>query len=474
MSRISDICSSAVRPPAGILIEVLGTDSNGNDVELEWTGNNVMNASFKCHIDPTGKTLPYMELVWKEFYYGKLNSDNYPEIYENVMKHMLVTVNFTYEIEERYTWDDIGNYTWSSRSSRTWSEFLRQNISVLGKSWGLFLTAKPTIEGNIITWTARDLLYFLNSNVEKAFEGGGGIPFDNPLRWLLLNEQFNFVNSPSIYDMLGDQGSSFFSGSDDLDKMVVLKGTTKNLLKDYASIRSCYLTFGYGGVLKIEKFSDLVNQSTSKFTFSRNLMRSNPSLTTNIGLSAYSFKRYYHFLDSSNVSEREATISEIRYDSSGNGYMYAEYDFGSLGTSNLEYDEGTVIAKKGYYIGSQFLGAPDVIEVTPLVTSSTDEYILNRNQGEVYTEDNPINPYDKNSDYIWEKLDILEDWYDENVYSMEIDSLCNLSLDCGDLVEVETNLYDGDETITKKAIIVGIELKFNGTIKQKTYLHEVN
>ena len=56
---------------------------------------------------------------------------------------------------------------------------------------------------------------------------------------------------------------------------------------------------------------------------------------------------------------------------------------------------------------------------------------------------------------------------------MELKSLANVALETGDLVTVPTNLFNGDERVIKNAVVVGIELEYNGALKQKTLLHEV-
>ena len=57
---------------------------------------------------------------------------------------------------------------------------------------------------------------------------------------------------------------------------------------------------------------------------------------------------------------------------------------------------------------------------------------------------------------------------------MVLNSLSNVALETGDLVTVPTNLFNNDERVIKNAIVVGIELEYNGALKQKTLLHEVN
>jgi hypothetical protein len=57
---------------------------------------------------------------------------------------------------------------------------------------------------------------------------------------------------------------------------------------------------------------------------------------------------------------------------------------------------------------------------------------------------------------------------------MIINSLHNVAIEPGDFVEAETNLYDGDNPITKKGVVLSFELTYNGKLSQKTVVHEVD
>ena len=72
------------------------------------------------------------------------------------------------------------------------------------------------------------------------------------------------------------------------------------------------------------------------------------------------------------------------------------------------------------------------------------------------------------------RKDFLNNYF-SNSSSINFETLANLSLETSDIIEVNTNLYDeaGNEII-KKAIIVEIELVYNGSLKQKIKAHGVN
>ena len=103
---------------------------------------------------------------------------------------------------------------------------------------------------------------------------------------------------------------------------------------------------------------------------------------------------------------------------------------------------------------------------------SYDEKITVGLRGDSYVEDNRLNPYSASSTYMKNRANNLNKWYSSK-YTIEIESLSNFALELGDLIQVETNLYSGSNQITKNAIILQIEMTYNGTLKQKTYAHEV-
>ena len=170
--KFLEIVKSNVRPPIKPVITVTGKDANGNNVSLTWKSNNIIDMSYKRGIDPTGQTLPYMELTWKEFYFGKLNSDNYPEKYENVVKYLMVDLSFELEHKTFRTWGDVSQFTWAELSTTfgNWGNVKKEKTSFsISSIPKMMLLAKPTIDGHTITWTARDFMYFLDIDKYVSF-----------------------------------------------------------------------------------------------------------------------------------------------------------------------------------------------------------------------------------------------------------------------------------------------------------------
>lgn len=465
--KFLELMQSNIRPKIEPTITVMGQDSNGSPVVLSWSPNNIQSMTYKRGIDPVGRTLPYMELTWTEIYYGKLNAENYPEKYNNIVKYMAVELSFEQSLGFFNTWKDLfsAGYTWKSvfEQFKTWKGVKRGVSKETIKLPTMFLVAKPTIQGQTITWTARDLFYFLNQTHAKSFSEN--INYRNPIRWFLLDERGNFRNSSEIFEALTQTQSRATSDVDgNIDKIIVFDGTTKNILMNYASIRNYYWDFENGHAV-LKKMYDLVDKTAVDdvvFNFSSNIIREYPQLTENLDMSAYSFKQYFAEID--NESEYTLSPSEtITY----KGATFYKFLFKGLGVPN---------SSSGYSISNVAKDSIDTansVTVAPVNFNNYENTINIDNVGEVFVEDNPLNPYSSSDSFIIKRANILNSWFGSKKYSMELNSLSNVALETGDLVTVPTNLFNNDERVIKNAIVIGIELEYNGVLKQKTLLHEV-
>ena len=478
--KFLEIVNSNVRPPIKPTITVSGTDVNNNEVSLTWKSNNIIDMSYKRGIDPTGQTLPYMELTWKEFYFGKLNAQNYPEKYNNVVKYMKVDLSFTQEITKLNTWGDFKNTLWSVLGKSTWGEIFKTDNSETVYFPTMFLVARPVIEGHTITWTARDLLYFLNENVSHCFHSN--IPWKNHLRWLLLNEIGNFSRNFDIVDGLllsnnDIENSTLTSLNRDAVAMVAFEGNTKNLLKNFALVQNFYLDFS-GNKIVPKDFITLVRSSSKipVFKFAKKIMREYPKLIRNTDISSFSIKRYYVQEKPDEQYQLEPAEILTYEDADGSSFDYGKYIYKGWGKSTAQSSQmGGFISKDAWSKVAD--GADNAITVTPVEINGIIETWDNTDKkttGETYVEDNPLNYLGYAETASVSKKLCLNSWHSSDKYSIELNSLSNVALEMGDLVEVETNLYDNSgKFLTKRAVIIGIEMTYNGTLKQKTLLHEV-
>lgn len=481
-NKFLEIVKSNVRPQILPQIKVSGTDVNGNNVSLTWKSSNITEFSYKRGIDPTGQTLPYMELTWKEFYFGKLNAQNYPEKYENLVKYMVVELSFTQKTSQYHTWNDFKALPWGSLglTYSSWGDLFKTNQSETVTLPSMFLVARPTVEGHTITWTARDLLYFLNENVSQCF--ASSIPWRNQLRWLLLNEIGNFSRNFDMVDGLKSsndniKNSTLSALKRTADSVVICEGITKDLLKNLSLTQNCFVDFT-GNKISVNSFLAFVS-TTSKtpvFKFTKKIMREYPKLTTNTDISSFSIKRYYVQEKTDEKYQLEPAEFIQHTDSFGTVLNVGHYIYKGYGLSTADSSSEIHISKEAY--NKIIENTDSTITVTPVEINDIEMFWDNNEKksvGETYVEDNPVNYLD-----VWETASVqkrasLNEWYSSNKYSMEINSLSNVALETGDLVEVETNLYNNSGNyLTKRAIIVGIELTYNGVLKQKTLVHEVN
>ncbi len=508
-----EIVNSNVRPKIEPYITVSGDDENGNYTEIQWKPSNIIDMTYKRGIDPTGQTLPYMELTWKEFYFGKLNESNYPEKYNNIVKYMKVELYFRQDTSKfntwgdvlggiggdedagvtKTTWDDFStdtwneltgtwdspagsllsvvseeDYIWGDYTPKTWGDIFKSNTFVDIKLPSLILTAKPTIQGHTITWVARDALSFFNEKITKSFQIG--IPEANVFKWLFLNERGNFLSSESIATFTSNSQSNIPDNLPTLDSLVVFNGYTKDLLKNFASTRGYYWDFkvtngGYtyaemmpfAGVAGLTSFFDPV------FKFETKIMKSYPEIIQGKSISSYSRTKHLWEFDEENAYTMTPTESLQYTDSVGNVLNYYRFIYKGLGVSTVENE---IISTEAYNL------LPEEITVTPVVERTTKEIQNNNKVGEAYIEDNPL--YYKDPQWGTPRIDMLNVWYSSDKCDMVINSLHNVAIEPGDFVEVETNLYDGNNPITKKGVILSFELTYNGKLSQKTVVHEVD
>lgn len=463
--KFLELMQSNIRPKIEPTIAAKGQDGEGNQIVLTWNPSNIQEMTYKRGIDPVGRTLPYMELTWTERYYGKLNAENYPEKYSNVAKYMAVELSFEQSLGFFNTWKNLfaEGYTWKSvlEQVKTWRGVKRDVLKETVKLPTMFLAANPTVQGQTITWTARDLFYFLNQTQTKSFDKN--INYRNPIRWFLLAERGNFRNSNEIFDAITATQRKAISDVDgNIDKTIVFDGSTKNLLMNYASTRNYYWDFENGYAV-LKSFADLNVKTTADFEFSTNIIREYPKLTENLDISLYSFKYYRQGLDAEN-SYTLSPAETITY----KGAKFYKFLFKGLGVPS---------SSSEYSISSVAKETVDIVEnitVTPVHSNGYEDTITIDRVGEVFFEDNPLNHYWGTDSFIQQRANILSNWFGSKKYSMELNSLSNVALETGDLVSVPTNLFKGDTRVVKNAIVVGIELEYNGALKQKTLLHEVN
>jgi hypothetical protein len=68
---------------------------------------------------------------------------------------------------------------------------------------------------------------------------------------------------------------------------------------------------------------------------------------------------------------------------------------------------------------------------------------------------------------------LLDKYFNKECNVLSFECAPNFFVEPMDFVSVETNMYDGENKITKSGVVVEQELKYNGAFIQKNIVHEV-
>lgn len=479
MIEVSDaykeLVKSNIRPKCEPVIKVSGLDDNGNEVELIWQAKNIKDMTFKRGIDPVGRELPYLELTWTEIYTGEFNETNYPEKYNNIAKYMEVELSFVQDLSFYNTWKTIFNSgtTWRDLLSKTWKQVknkVSQEIITMPK---MFLSARPTISGQTITWVAKDLLSFANEKQIYEFKGGENVTLKNVISYFILNMRGVFLNSQNLFNAYTNTATNLLNQNniqDVIDKRIICDGSSNNIILNLASIYNYYWDFK-NDILILNKF----NPSSVDFAFSKKILFSYPKIENSTSISSYCFKHRIVETDATSAYYRKPSqitsygnnVYLIRYFLDGYGEAYQDSDNLS---ERLNIGDINIARLPGVFQNPNNVN----IYVIPIKNNVYENIINIDNIGEMFYEDNPINPYDAESNVAQNRKDFLNEYFSNYSTSISFESLANVSIETGDIIEVDTNLYDENgRQINKKAMIISMELNYNGSLRQKIKAHEV-
>lgn len=451
-AKYLELVNSNIRPQVKPKI-VVTYEVNGVDKTLQWQSENLIDLSYKRGVDPFGRSLPYMELVWKEKLSGSFTEEYYPERFNNNMKYAKVELTF------------YQNLTFGDNAETEEIEFPI-----------MFLTAKPVVDGKYITWTARDLLYFLDRVQSRSFEAG--VLFANPIRVLLADERARFRdNKYGVYiiNMTDFYNFDWWQGSPN-ENTVLFDGDTKSILMNYASVHNHLWDFEKNH-LTLQSVLSFLASKQPVFSFKRNILKEEPKTTTEADISSYNFKSYT--VDVDEESAYDITSSEPVTIGGGTYYYFSFKELAKPVSANAMFP---IISRSTY-------DNKNTITVAPANVNGIEQTIEGGPSGYAYNEDNPINTYNQESAFIKSRFDLLKRYFSSQNSIVELNSLSNIALETGDVVSYPTNKleikYQTDvingtpvvvpvaQNVLKRAVVTGIELTYNGALHQKTILHEV-
>lgn len=488
MLQVSDaykeLVKSNIRPKCEPIVKVSGKDNNGNEVELIWNAKNIKDLKYKRSIDPVGRELPYMELTWTEIYTGKLNSESYPEKYNNITKYMQVELSFVQDLDFYSTWKTIfnGGLKWSDLLTKTWKRVKKEVSQETITMPKLFLSAKPTISGQTITWVARDLISFINETQTKEFRGDEfqDITLKNAISYFVLNARGGFVNSRGLFNAYTNSATNILSQEDvveNIDKRIICVGNTNNIILNLLSVYNYYFDFS-NDIITLNRFNPL----NVVFSFNGKVLYKFPTIKKMTNISSYLFKNRIVQVGGSEGYEITPTeVVDYGETDLGNKVYYLRYVFDGYGEAHRSQDDIERLNEWSIDSYEEIITSPDgydphsrKIYVVPVTNNSYDNSLNINSVGEVFNEDNPINPYDLNSQKILERKEFLCTYFSDLSSNIEFESLANVAIETNDVIEVDTNLFDDNgKRIIKKALVVYVEFSYNGSLKQKIKAHEV-
>lgn len=457
-----ELVKSNIRPKCEPVITVKGVDNTGKEIELVWRANNIKDLKYKRGIDPIGREAPYIELTWTEIYMGKLNVEAYPEKYSNVTKYMAVDLQFEQALSAKpNTWKAI------FQSSTTWGEIFDNfktwksvySAKEIFKMPRIFLVGAPVVKGNTITWTARDIFYFLNQN-QFIFVPNGDREMRLP-RKALLNERANFLNSKYIFDAIERAQKNLIEVKDPYSYpfRLVARGYTRDILVNHASTRCLYYDFEENGAFL--KTLDENGETVARFGLG--IMYNNPTVEFQEPMSTYIYNVY---------AERSTGRSEIfnKYvQENVNGVAVFKYQFTGTALTN---DTLHKTYGAGEYALSTDSGG---VGATPFEWRGEQREVRELEIGEPLAEDNPLTvefEYESGLSQINQRFVYLHDYFNDRATIVKFQCLPNLSIETGDVIEAETNLYNKyGFNVIQKGVALSVELQYNGALKQSIVMH---
>ena len=375
----------------------------------------------------------------------------------------------------------MGQKTWKDLflKKATWKQVKNsatQEIIIFPK---LYLTAKPTIKGQTITWVAKDFFSFMSGSEAKKFDG---VLLKNLVSLFLVNARGSFRKSRKLFDAFTSSVENILSNEnilEEFDKTIICDGEYKDILLNSLSVFNYYWDFK-NDVAVIKKYNPLVVCGE----FNGNTLYSYPQIENSTDISSYDFKNTIVEVDKEKGYYKEPyDVKQIA--STEKGYLYAlEYIFDEYGVAYetmpeteddfLDFLQGDLNRVQKFAEWSDSGVLHDAVYVLPIVKNAYDNVISVDDIGEVFKENNPINPYGNGTDPAQKRKEFLQSYFSSSQVAMNFECLPNVSLETDDVILVETNLYDeNDNRVFKKALIVDIELTYNGTLKQKIKAHEV-
>lgn len=469
MIEVSDafkeIMNSNIRPKCEPEIKVSGT-VNGQNINILWSGKNIKSMTYKRGIDPAGRTLPYMELEWTEIYTGKFNEENYPEKYANVIKYMAVDLTFVQSYGFYNTWKTIfsgANNNWKSifEGNKTWKQVKNEVSAERVTVPRLFLSATPTIEGATIKWKAVDLLYFLSASYLGAYIDNSAFAAGDIIS-MMLEEVYGAQYLPK--DILSAMEKTALEGiyslSDTISQGIILDGIVNEIMMNLTAAMGYYMDFKDDVV----KYGDIHTYDSTQYKFSKKVQYEYPKVTPGKNISVLIIKIYHAVVE--NGKNYSMTVNGVRDGERYRGDFY--FDEYSIIGNSVRFGDTL------YHVTLYSDKTPITATVTPVTYSGIETRIICLTDGEEYKEDNRLNVFPPTSTVYQRRHRMLTEYFSSECDTFEFTSLANPSIETGDIISVDTNLYNGDEPKVAQCVVLSFEITYNGAMKEKIIAKEIS
>ena len=473
MIEVSDeylnLAQKRIRPKCESMITVTGVDNTGKETTLIWNSKDIKSFKYKRGVDPIGRELPYMELTWTEIYTGSFNKVAYPEKYENVVKYMAVEIAFEQDLSFYRTWKELfeSATTWKEllEKAATWKE-LKKPSKYRIVCPKLFLTAKPEIKGQTITWTAKDLLFFLDSTVSVAYlpTRYGSHPYLDFIVSELEDIKTNWINSPNIYEAINatkinlEKTQEIIGDSLGDTESLVSSDTFKNFVLNMATAGSYFFKYELDGSFNFLRTYS-ISQGSPLHNIPSDIMFKRPTLTQGVNISTYEYNIYSYDIEESQNYEQEP----YGYDDELGYYLFK---FKRPGEVLDRYNPNRDYARTFF---EAYAEGADPLVVTPFVASASKQKHNTGYIGESFIEDNPTKVSARKS-----REEFLLEYFKETSLDIECECLPNLSIEPCDAPYIETGLGTGEAKDRRQFVVVSTEINYNGSYKEKIKAHELS
>jgi hypothetical protein len=330
---------------------------------------------------------------------------------------------------------------------------------------------------------------------------------ENAITFGIIAEELRLINQSdrSISLALSGQKSDFSYENPESSKKYfaeeaqIFYGSFKEVAKNTLSPINFFVDFTSESKLADFKYFDggiwlrdaekivFENPSEEKRKFFLENQSSNPEITKGTDISNYNFESTEFFVDYDNPYfvepslikyEEEEGYTTYLYMTDGPSIRYGKDDevYPSIGT-NYSVSEDLDFVE--YRIKGEFL-EPINLKMYRIKPKSTKSYIRCSllSEGTDFEEKNPLNPFLGNGErgFATNRAEFLSRYYNSKNSMVSLKTYGDPSIECCDIVAVETNLKNREtgENIVKKGVVTSFELVYNGAIKESFTIHELS